>query len=321
MGGAGYDTAIFGKWHLGDNYPMRPFDQGFAEALVHRGGGCGQPADPPGNSYFSPVLQHNGHALQTDGYITDVLTQAAIEYLQRERERPFFLYLAYNCPHEPLQVPEKYWRPYAAAGLEETTARVYGMVTNIDDNIGRLLKELKRSGLSDDTVLIFMTDNGPQQTRFNGGLRGSKTTVYEGGIRVPALVRYPRAIKPGQTREVAAHIDLTPTLLEACGAASTVKFDGISLWPLFTGKESLLPDRTIFIQWHRGDAPELYRSFAARSGRYKFVQAVGGDPAREKITTKFELFDLETDPQEQHDLIAREPQVAVRIHMRVQVIV
>src|SRR5262249_3570635 len=166
LAAAGYRTAIFGKWHLGDNYPLRPIDQGFQEALVLKGGGIGQPSDPPGgSSYFDPVLQHNGRQVKVPGYCSDVFTDAAIAFIAASQVRTFFVYLAFNCPHAPLEVPESYLRPYQEMHLAndqfpapghplpapldpEATARVYGMVTNIDDNIGRLLARLDEIGLA-----------------------------------------------------------------------------------------------------------------------------------------------------------------------------
>ena len=203
--GAGYRTGIFGKWHLGDNYPLRAIDQGFQEALVLRGGGIGQPSDPPGgDSYFDPVLQHNGKQEKTRGYCSDVFTDAALGFIERNRDRPFFAYLAFNAPHAPLQVPDSYYQLYKKMNLApgdfpqvghplegkmdpEQTARIYGMVSNIDDNVGRLLAKLDEWKLADSTLVVFLTDNGPQQPRFNAGLRGLKTSVYDGGIRVPCF--------------------------------------------------------------------------------------------------------------------------------------
>jgi len=189
LGEAGYKTGIFGKWHLGDNYPMRPDDQGFQEALVHKGGGIGQPSDPPGNTYFDPVLYHNGRDKKYEGYCTDIFTNATIDFIEKNRNQPFFAYLSTNAPHTPLQIHDKYVQPYLDKGLDETTAKVYGMITNLDENMGRLLSRLDELDLSENTIVIFMTDNGAQQSRYNAGLRGRKGTVYEGGIRVPFYIR------------------------------------------------------------------------------------------------------------------------------------
>ncbi len=250
LGSAGYRTGIFGKWHLGDNYPMRAIDQGFQEAVNHLGGGISQPSDlPGGSSYFDPVVMHNGRVQQYKGYCTDVFTSEAIRFIEENRARPFFTYLATNAPHSPLQVDEKYVAPFRAKGLDETTAKVYGMVTNLDENIGRLLDRVKALGIEDNTIVIFMTDNGPQQPRYNAGMRGRKGTVYEGGIRVPFFVRWPRSLKPGRTVDrLAAHIDVVPTLLDACGvpAPKGLRLDGRSLMPLLRREKAEWPDRMIF---------------------------------------------------------------------------
>jgi len=331
---AGYRTAIFGKWHLGDNYPLRAVDQGFEESLVHRGGGIGQPSDPPDNhSYFDPGLVHNGKDERARGYISDVITDAAIKYIEAHRQDPFFVYLAFNCPHTPLEVPDRYREPYDKADFSNKafpqvgrpiegkvnaadTAKIYGMITNIDDNLGRLFKSLDELKLAEDTIVVFLTDNGPQQPRFNGGLRGRKGTVYDGGIRVPCLVRLPGQLQPGRKVDApAAHIDLTPTLLAACGVErpADAKFDGVNLWPLLSGKQAALPERTLFFQWHRGDAPQALRACAARDSQFKLVQAQGAGDQEFKGNPKFELFDVVADPYEEHDLAADRPEIVARL--------
>jgi arylsulfatase A-like enzyme len=315
---AGYRTGIFGKWHVGDNYPLRARDQGFQESLTIWGGGLVQWADPPqagGNSYFDPWLSDNGKETQFKGYCSDIYTDAAIEYIDRHRSDPFFVYLAFNCPHTPLQARDEDYQPYRRMGLDDTTAKVYGMVTNADANIGRLLKKLDELTLADDTIVIFLTDNGPQQRRYNGVWRGLKGSVYEGGIHVPCFVRWPRRLKSDHTVEQpAAHIDIVPTLLAACDVElpDGVKLDGRNLLPLLEGRPADWPDRNLFFQWHRGDAPQLHRAFAVRGPRYKLVQAAGaGEQAPPK--TKFELFDLANDPGEQRDLAADKPDIVAQM--------
>ncbi len=267
LAAAGYRTGIFGKWHLGDNYPSRPIDQGFSESLVHRGGGIGQPADPPGNRYFDPTLSHNGVDQLTQGYCSDIFTDAAIKFIADHRGQPFFAYLAFNCPHTPLEVPAAYHERYKNLSLDDDTARVYGMIANIDENLGRLFAKLDELGLRDDTIVVYLTDNGPQQRRYNGPWRDLKGTVYEGGIRTACLLRWPGKFSAGSRQaQLAAHIDLTPTLLEAChiDRPDSVAFDGISLLPWLVGQRTEPLERTLFFQWHRGDVPEKYRACAAR---------------------------------------------------------
>jgi arylsulfatase A-like enzyme len=299
----GYRTGLFGKWHLGDNYPLRAIDQGFETVLCHNGGGIGQPSDPPGNSYFDPVLQENGRAVRLKGYCTDIFFERAMEFIEANRAQPFFAYIATNAPHTPLEVAEELAAPFRAQGLDETTARVYGMVRNIDDNVGRLLAHLKRLDLEQDTLVVFLTDNGPQQRRYNAGLRGLKGSVYEGGIRVPLLMRWPRLFKAGATVEaLAAQIDLVPTLLEACGVRlpKGLRLDGRSLLGLAAGREVVWPERTLFVQWHRGDAPEPFRNAAVRTSRYKLVDGK-------------ELYDLANDPGEEHDIAAAQPRMVAAL--------
>ena len=324
---AGYRTGIFGKWHLGDNAPLRPIDQGFQEALVHRGGGIGQVSDPPGNGYFNPILEHNGRVEKSEGYCSDVFADAAIRFIEAEASGPFFAYLAFNAPHEPLQVPDQDLKPYLglvptrgtpgvghplpAAIPTEKTARVYAMVSNIDRNVGRVLDRLDALGLSRDTIVVFLTDNGPQHYRFNAGMLGVKTSVHEGGIRVPCFIRWPGTLEPGRVVEqAAAHIDLAPTLLEACAVAKpeSVAFDGRSLLPLLKGQAGDWPDRTLYFQWHRGDVPELHRAFAARSGRYKLVQPKGVEPLP-LPEPHYELYDMIADPLEQADVSEKHPEI------------
>ncbi len=312
LSAAGYATGQFGKWHLGDNFPLRPHDQGFDQALYHWGGGLRQSADPPeGNSYFNPWLSQNGRTVKSNGYCSDVYTNAAVEFIERHREQPFVVYLAYNCPHTPLEVREEHVRPYRVAGFDETTAKIYGMVANIDWNVGRLMARLDELHLAENTIVIFLTDNGPQQPRFNGVHRGLKGTVYDGGIHVPCFVRWPARLEAGRSVDkIAAHIDIAPTLLAACGveAPKHVKVDGRNLQPLLQGKSDDWAERSLFFQWHRGDVPERHRAFAVRGDRYKLVQAVGSS---EKVQGpfQFELFDMTTDPGEQMDLAADEPEI------------
>ncbi|MDX9752343.1 MAG: arylsulfatase [bacterium] len=298
FGNSGYQTGLFGKWHLGDNAPMRPSDQGFTESLIHRGGGIGQPSDPPGSAYADPTLFHNNTCVHHKGYCTDVFTDAAIQFIHKNKNTPFFAYLATNAPHTPLQIDPRYVKPYLDQGLDETTAKVYGMVENIDENMGRLLGHLKKAGLEDNTIVIFLTDNGPQQPRYVANLRGLKGSVYEGGIRVPCFVRWPRQIQAGTTiQPIAAHIDWLPTLIEACGLQQPSNpLDGRSLLPLLTQRATNWPDRTLFTQWHRGDVPEPFRDSAAFNQRYKLINGK-------------ELYDIQADPGETTDIAATHPQI------------
>ena len=301
---AGYRTGIFGKWHLGDNYPLRAIDQGFQEAVVHNSGGIGQPGDPPGNSYFDPVFQHNGQPQQYQGYCTDIFFTAALEFITRHKDDSFFVYLPTNAPHTPLEITDEYADPYRAMGLQDNDARLYGMVTNIDDNLYRLLNRMKQLDLESDTIVVFLSDNGPQWQRYNAGLRGRKTSVYDGGIRVPCIVRWPGKLKEGlKIDRIAAHIDILPTLLEACGIPRPGKLsiDGVSLIPLLGREQVKWADRNLYFQMdRRQDVPRLYSNCAVRSQRYKLVNGV-------------ELYDMELDPGEANNITAGHPDIVSRM--------
>jgi arylsulfatase A-like enzyme len=331
LASAGYRTGLFGKWHLGDNYPLRPEDRGFQETLWSQGGGLAQPSDPPQvnpkTAYFDPVLKQDGKEVKTQGYCTDVFTAGAIKFLSTDSSKPFFAYVAYNCPHGPYQVPEELSAHYAKLDLTpngfpkigqpwatgkvntDEIAKAYGMIENIDTNFARLLKTLEDKKLAENTIVIFMSDNGTGDVRFAAGLRNRKGTVYEGGIRVPCYV-WGTVIRSGVAIDSpTAHIDIAPTLLEFCGVKhpeGQPKLDGQSLVGILRGNQMQLPDRTLFFQWHRGDEPEKYRSFAARGARYKLVQAAGSFQEI-KGKPKFELFDISADPFEEKDLTADKP--------------
>ena len=304
---AGYATGIFGKWHLGDNYPLRSIDQGFAESLVHNGGGIGQPSDPPGNSYFDPILQHNGEPVKTKGYCTDIFTDAAIKFIEANKDKPFFVYLPTNAPHGPFLVAEKYWKPYQAKGLDDRTAKVYGMVQNIDENIGKLLARLEALKLAHNTIFIFLTDNGPNGRRYNCGMRGAKGSVYEGGIRTACFLRWPAKVTPGRkVARLGAHVDMLPTLCSAAGAPlpKDVKIDGINLMPLALGLPvKKWPSRTLFFQWHRGDQPVAFRAAAVRTPRWKLINGN-------------QLYDLGNDPAEKSNVAADHPDVVADLRKR-----
>ncbi|MBI1310535.1 sulfatase-like hydrolase/transferase [bacterium] len=323
---AGYATGIFGKWHLGDTFPMRPQDQGFGSSLVHRSGGITQTPDQP-NSYFNPLLWRNGEPVRSQGYCTDVFFDAALRFIEEHREQPFFAYIPTNAPHTPLEVADTYVQDHLNKGLDETTARVYGMVQNIDENFGRLLQRLDALGLRGNTIVIFMTDNGPQQNRYTAGLRGRKSQTYEGGIRVPFFVQWPlRVIGERIVDRIAAHIDLLPTIAAACGAkpdTTTHPLDGISLLPMLTDSKLAAaaewPDRALFFQCHRGLHPHQFQNCAVVTQQFKLVGSPGTfgredfDPVNE---AKFELYDLLADPGETTDLADSQPEIREQLKSR-----
>lgn len=329
---AGYSTGIFGKWHLGDNYPFRPTDNGFQEALVHKGGGVGQSAGPPGNSYFDPILEHNNVSKKYEGYVDDIFADAAISFIGKNRDKSFFAYYATNLPHFPLDISDERADPYRKLGLHELNARTYGMITNIDANVGRLLDTLDQLNLANNTIVIFLSDNGPRTRRtkndrypdrYVAGFRGTKSSIYENGIRVPFFIRWPNKIQGGMKHNnLAAHIDLLPTLLDASKIAppDSISFDGISLMPILQGETDRLPDREVYLQGHRGIVPIQYVHFTVRSQRYKLISP-HDDPYNtsiqnyrskadvKQILASLELYDIEKDPSEINNIARQNPEI------------
>ena len=310
----GYRTAISGKWHLGDNAPSRPQDQGFQQVLVHRSGGVGQIPDADA-TYDRPVLWRNGRREVAEGYCTDLFFETAIDFIRENSKHPFFLYLPTNVPHTPLSVDEKYWKPFADAGLPEKTAKLYGMMKNLDNNFGQLMKTLSDNDLVENTIVIFMSDNGPTSGRYNFGLRGSKGSVYEGGIRVPFLVRWPRRITAGNSLDrVAAHIDLLPTLADAAGVTlfTRKRIDGVSLLGLWTGaiEPQVWPARNVYIQTDKRILQNRYLNAAVINQRYKWVSHAGISKVDRLDETKVELYDLTNDPSESQNIASGSPEIS-----------
>ncbi|MCY1718777.1 arylsulfatase [Prolixibacteraceae bacterium Z1-6] len=328
---ANYTSGAFGKWHLGDNFPSRPNDQGFDESVIHLAGGMGQVGDFTNyfkfdKSYFDPVLWHNGQTEQYQGYCSDIFTDQAIQFIEKNKQHPFFCYLAFNAPHTPLQVPEKYYEMYKdidpTSGFEadnrpfpemtekdkEDARKVYAMVTNIDDNVGKLLKKLDELNVAENTVVVFMTDNGPQQRRYVAGMRGKKGTVYRGGVRVPFFIRLPGAAHGSKSIETTtAHIDILPTLADICKVdlPKDKKIDGKSLLPLILDKKIDWANRPLFFYWTRR-YPELYYGMALQKGKFKLV----GHTDYNANIEAFELFDIETDGFEQNNIVQNNKDLA-----------
>ena len=331
LGQANYQSGIFGKWHLGDNYPSRPQDQGFNESVIHLAGGIGQVGDVTNyfqgdSSYFDPVLWHNGKQQAYEGYCSDIFADQAVDFIRRNQDDPFFCYLSFNAPHTPLQVPDVYYQMYQdtdpgvgfGAGSpprptmtdknKEDARKVYAMVTNIDDNVKKLLSVLDELSLADNTIVIFMTDNGPQQPRYLAGLRGLKSSVYRGGVRVPCFFRYPAKFDKPQAVEVnATHMDILPTLADLCQVPlpKDRALDGKSLLPLLQGDSVNWQERPLFFSWTR-QYPELYHNVALQQGQYKLV----GQTSYNAPIADFELYDIQRDPYEQRNLVADQPERA-----------
>ena len=325
---ANYATGIFGKWHLGDNYPFRPSEQGFDESLIHLAGGIGQVGDftnyfKGDTSYFDPILWKNNKQNQYEGYCSDIFAENAIEFIEKNKNNSFFCYLSFNAPHTPLQVPEKYYNMYKDLDPElgfnddlsdfrmnekdkEDARKIYGMVTNIDDNVGKVINKLKELKIEEETIIIFMTDNGPQQIRYNSSMKGRKGTVYNGGIRVPFYIQYSEKFKESKViNKMSAHIDVLPTILELCNlnVPNDRKIDGQSLVPFINSKST--NDRFLFSYWTRR-FPEKYINMSIQNDNYKLV---GNNDFDSKIE-EFELYDLVEDPNENNNIISQNIETA-----------
>ncbi len=311
---AGYRTGIFGKWHLGDNYPFRPQDRGFQEVLVHGAGGVGNSPDYWGNDYFDDTYFHNGRPETFKGYCTDVWFNEAMTFIRANRGRPFFCYVPTNVPHGPYRVPEKYAAPYKGKAPAKM-ANFYGMITNFDENLMRLERELKDLGLRENTILVFLTDNGTAAgvrldrsghvtEGFNAGMRGAKIWEYEGGHRVPCFIRWPAGgIGGGRNVEpLTAHFDLLPTLIDLCGLKQPagVKMDGASLAPLLRGADRNRPKRTLFVHNQRVDHPVKWKNCQVMTDRWRLVN--GG-----------ELYDIKADPGQRKNVAEAHPEVVQQL--------
>ena len=272
---AGYATGLIGKWHLGAfDRRYHPNQRGFDEAICFCGGM---------HDYYRWRLEYNDRVERADGrYLTDVWTEEAVQFIVRHRHEPFFLHLTYNAPHTPLQAPEEEVRPFAESGqFTQGVSTIYGMLHRMDRGIGRILEALDKHGLVDDTLVLFTSDNGPQfggegescTTRFNCQLNGAKGSVYEGGIRVPMIVRWPAGLDGGrQLHEMVHFCDWFPTLLAAVGIAvlGRLKIDGVNVLPILRGEPGEVETRR-FWQWNRY-TPLVTCNAAMRDGDWKLVR-------------------------------------------------
>ncbi|MEM7658633.1 MAG: arylsulfatase [Bacteroidota bacterium] len=314
---AGYVTGMFGKWHLGDNAPYRPQDRGFQQTLYHGGGGVGQTPDYWNNDYFDDTYFRNGQQEPQQGYCTDVWFSAATDFIRTHQEQPFFCYLATNAPHSPYYVDTSYVAPYQQE--EIVSPEFYGMIANIDENVGKLRQTLTELGLTDNTLLVYLTDNGTSagvrlgqaghaEQGFNAGMRGKKGSPYEGGHRVPCFLYW----KDGQLtggKDLAALtgvFDLAPTLLDLCGIPlpESLDLDGISLAPALQGADEV-PDRILFADTQREDQLEKFKRFSIMQGSWRLVNG--------------ELYDLSGDPGQLYDLADAYPQKLVEFRAAYEV--
>jgi arylsulfatase A-like enzyme len=346
---AGYTSAIFGKWHLGDEEPYQPHQRGFDEAFIHGAGGIGQAypcscADAPDNKYMDPVIRHNGRFVKTHGFCTDVFFTAALGWIKQQKDsgKPFFTYLATNAPHGPFISPEKNAKRFTDIGFGKDQAGFYGMIENIDENIGRLTAKLQEWDLYKNTVVIFMSDNGttgggsgvpgkdlaPGYPFYNGNQVGLKGSTDEGGVRVPFFIRWDGKINAGRDiNTIAAHIDILPTLAGLANAEIPKnQVEGRSLLPLIEGKADKWEDRFLFThvaRWPTGEEPDKFEflNYGVRNQRFRFVgPRGGGNPKKNKKAAaqpaqgpKEALFDLEADPYQKTNVIGDYPEVAEKM--------
>lgn len=308
---AGYHTGHFGKWHLGDNYPYRPQDRGFHETVYHPAWGITSAPDYFGNDYFDDHYRHNDEIEQYDGYCTDVWFDEAIDWMRgcHRRQEPFFTYIAPNAPHGPLWVPDQYREPYLDA-VTRDEASFFGMIANIDENMARLERFLAETGLRDNTILIFMTDNGTASGEgvFNAGMRGKKKSLYEGGHRVPCFFRWPdKGITGGRDLDgLTRGTDVLPTLIDLCGLPvdDGLFFDGLSLADALLQGVHPAPDRTEVVQYGHPNA-----------GIWGHTEKHGAAVLRQqwRLVNGTELYDLARDPGQTDDVAAANPDVVSRM--------
>ena len=308
----GYHTGHFGKWHLGDNYPYRPQDRGFHETIHHPAFGITSAADYYGNDYFDDHYRHKDEIKQYMGYCTDVWFEEAMRWMQgcHDRNEPFFAYIATNAPHGPYWVPDEYRRPYLD-GIRRDEASFFGMIANIDENMAQLEKFLQDNEIRDNTILIFMTDNGTAMGEgiYNAGMRGRKTSLYEGGHRVPCFIRWPAAGLEGgrDVGGVTRGVDILPTLIELCGlqAPDGWTCDGLSLAAHMRRPDKAVAERTSVVQY--GHANEGART--GFTGRDRAAVMWG----RWRLVEGRELYNIGEDPGQQKDVAGANPELVKQL--------
>ncbi len=317
---AGYRTGMIGKWHLGDNAPHRPQDRGFHDVVWHRCGGVGQASDHWGNDYFDDTYERNGKFERFEGYCTDVWFAEAARFVEENRERPFFLYLATNAPHGPYRVAPEWAAPYKGKANWRSGAEFYGMIANLDHNLGLLRGRLRKLGLSENTIFVFMTDNGTANggkftsltseplEGYNAGMRGKKSSVYEGGHRVPLFVHWPAGGLTGgrDIDALSAHLDVLPTLAELCGVPvpASHRPDGVSLAPLLREASAPAPRNHLVVQFQGGpyfrSEPKPWEYSCVLKDRWRLIDGR-------------ELYDIREDPAQRNDIAAARPDMVKQL--------
>ncbi|VGO13871.1 Arylsulfatase [Pontiella desulfatans] len=321
---SGYATGMVGKWHLGDNAPHRPQDRGFQDVVWHRCGGIGQASDYWGNDYFDDTFERNGTFEAFEGYCTDVFFREGLRFIEENASgpasKPFFLYLAPNAPHGPYRVAKEWAAPYQNDPAWAPFANFYGMIANFDHNLGLLRERLDALELTENTILIFMTDNGTAAggkfkgltsealSGYNAGMRGKKSSIYEGGHRVPFFIHWPAGGLEGgrDIPNLAAHFDVLPTLADLCGVAlpASYRSDGLSLRPLLRDGHAPWNRDHLVMQYHGGaffaHAPEALTDSYVMTERWRLLDGR-------------ELYDIEADPAQRNDVAAGHPEVVARL--------
>jgi len=311
----GYRTGIFGKWHLGDNYPYRPEHRGFEEALIHGGGGVGQTPDYWNNDYFDDTYFRNDIPEKFEGYCTDIWFSEALKFIASQKEEPFFCYIAPNAPHGPFHVPQKYIDMYKD-NEDIPNPNFYGMITNIDDNLGILREKLEQWNINDNTILIFMTDNGtssgiqldkeafPTGKGYNAGMRGKKGSAYEGGHRVPFFIHWPNGdLAHGENIDfITSYTDVVPSLLELCNIdyAPALPFEGESLASLLKDPKSDWKSRTLITDTQRKEFLHKWKDASIMTDDYRLIRGK-------------ELYDHEKDPGQTTNIAAQNPEVVAEM--------
>ena len=308
----GYETGMFGKWHLGDNYPSRPQDKGFKHVLAHGGGGVGQTPDYWGNDYFDDTYFENGEPKKVEGYCTDVWFGEAMKYIEQNKDKPFFCYISANAPHLPYNVPKAYYDKYKNEDIPEKLKKFYGMISNVDDNFKQLQDKLKQLKLDDNTIVIFMTDNGTaagykevdgKMYGYNANMKGIKNSEYEGGHRVPFFISYPAGgISGGRdVNNMLAHLDILPSLATICNLKlPKLELDGSDISSLLLNKDAVFKRDYLITDSQRVQEPIKWRKSAVMSDKMRLINGT-------------ELYDISTDPRQDKDLAAQFPNVVAKM--------
>ncbi|MFI3293767.1 MAG: arylsulfatase [Rikenellaceae bacterium] len=307
----GYTNAMFGKWHLGDNYPNRPEDRGFSEVIRHGGGGVGQGPDYWMNDYFDDTYYHNGEEQKYEGYCTDVFFGEAMKFIEKNQDRPFFVYLSLNAPHGPYNVPEEYYNIYKdtminGEPINDGLRRFYGMITNVDDNFKKLEDKLTELGISDNTILIFTTDNGTSAgaKAYNCGMSGGKGSTTEGGHRVPFFIRWKDGKLDGgkDIHQLVAHYDLLPTFVDLLDLdfVPVKPLDGKSLKPLLTEENPKWDNRILYMDTQREQNLIKYKGYVVMDERWR-------------LRNGNTLYDMTNDIGQKNNVIDQYPEVAARL--------